>query len=225
MEFVYRNNIILRGKVTKIITKKDGAVFVLSCGKSSHGRIKADQKGRFLREVVAVRFFDEQAQKCLENFHIGDFVATSGVVQNIKDRYNRKDRVEIWGFNMFPSEEWKDMNSVSLQGIIDNSVKISDDYVLLNLKTAVTHKRKNLRENAKFDYFEETYRSITPVGVRCKKDASDQLKRLTKGTWISLEGFVYGRILKKNEEEIRVQRIVTNESQINIIGEVQRLVF
>lgn len=225
-EFTYQNSVLLHGKITKTIEKKDGVVFVLSCGKSnthSRKKIKMDKKGRYLREVVSVRYFDDLADKYKKEFHVGDFVSASGIVQNVKDHYNRKDSLAIWGLTMFPCKAGDDTDQVFLQGITDSAVVISDNYILLNLRTAVEKKILNVKENAEHPLIEDTFRSISPVGIRCHGDANEQIKRFTKGTWIRVDAFVYGRIIKKKGEDIKVQRIIANSSNAEVIGQVQRI--
>lgn len=224
--FTAHNNVYESGKIVKVIKKKDSIIFVLSCG---HGRPRRNKDGKYqpqmnkdgliLRDVMSVKFFDDAAAHYAELFKEGDFVSVNAVAQTVKDRYNQTDRVELWGISMSEKRGRFDRNEVEIRGKITTAALISDNYILVNLLTSVEKKRVNFKPGSQFPTKEETYKSITPIGIRCQGDAKEQMKNFTQGTWLHVSAFVYGRMLNKNEKQLRVQRIIAK--RIEVIGDVQ----
>jgi len=222
--FVAHNSVHLCGKIIRIeSTKKNEVRFMLSCG---HGKKqRKDKNGKIERDLIAVIFFDEAARKYKERFVEGDFVTVNAVAQTIRDHYNGTSYVEIWGLSMGPKfvrgKMIPDHNRVNIRGKITSAVAMSDNYILMNVLTAAEKSRPNPNEDSEIKKLTETYKSITPIGIRCNGNAKTLAKQYTEGTWVDCSGFIDDRVVDRDEFKKRVYRIISLKT--TIIGEVQRV--
>ena len=206
-------------ETTMYMARKRSVRFVLSCGHA--GKIKFKKDGQIERDVVTVRFFEKDAQYYLANFNTGDFVIVNAVAQTIKDRVNRTDRLEFWGLFMRKNEDRrknKDTNQVQIRGKISSSVAYSDNYVIVNVLTYLEKSRPNSNKDSSVPKLTEKYKSITPIGIRVKGNAAELARKTyTKGTWVDVEGFIYGQ--KVGNPPKRVERIIAKK--VSVIGNIQ----
>ena len=215
-QYIPQNEAILQGKIIRINEKKNQVIFTLSCG---NGRQKKNKDGLILRDIVSVRFFDEESRYYKEHFHVGDFVSATAICQNIRDHYNQTTRLNFWGITMGTARDSQDKNDIHIRGKITTAATVSDDYLIVNILTYLEKKRPNTRANTDIPVLSEMYKSITPVGVRCDGDAKEIVKSFTKGTWLDIEGFVYGRTTRKAGKEKKVQRIIAKKiAEKNLTG-------
>ena len=216
------NNFQICGKIVKILQRKKCKKFIISCG--HNGPIRKNKDGLILRDLVTVSFFNKDAEYYESMYKEGDFVSVNGVVQNVRNRVNNTSHVEFWGLTM--SSAWiknkkkRDCNEVNIKGKIESAHAISDNYLIINVYTLVERSRPNNNPDSDINKLTDTYRSITPVGIRCDGDAKELEKSVyTLGTWVDVKAFIYGKTRKKNDNITKIERIIAKK--IDIVGEVQ----
>lgn len=220
--FTAHNNVHLCGKIIHKTTKKKEILFTLSCG---HGRRQRKNKnGLILRDVITVHFFDETVEYYNERFETGDFVTVNAIAQTVRNHYEGTYDVQLWGIMMNPKrvngKTIPDCNNVHIRGKIDSVNVISKDYILINVLTKVEKSYRNTNETSSVEKITDSFKSITPVGIRCNGDAKDiAWKNYTEGTWVDVKGFVYGNKIRKQSKQIRVERIIAKT--VTIVGNVQ----
>lgn len=220
--FTSHNNANLCGKIVKKITKKNETIFILSCGYGKKPKYKED--GKIDRNLVAVYFFDELSKHYNKRFEQDDFVTVSGVVQTVRDHYNGTYFVTIWGLSMGPKKirgkVINDQNFLEIRGKIESVKVINSNYMIINVLTKVEKKYKNPNEDSSVKKITQKFKSVTPIGVRCYKNAKALAKtKYTPGTWIDVKGFMYGKNDEKNKEKTFIKRAIS--TKISIIGEIQ----
>lgn len=92
--------------------------------------------------------------------------------------------------------------------------------ILINVLTKVEKSYRNTNSASSVEKITDSFKSITPVGIRCNGDAKDiAWKNYTEGTWVDIKGFIYGKKIRKQGEQIRVERIIAKT--VTIVGNVQ----
>lgn len=221
--FVSHNSVHLCGKIIRIERPKKNEIrFMLSCG---HKNMKQDKDGKFERDLIAVTFFDEAARKYEDRFVEGDFVTVNGVAQTIRDHYNGTSYVSIWGLSMGPKyvngKMIPDHNNVNIRGKITSAVVMNKNYILLNVITAAEKSRPNPNLESEHKKLTDTYRSITPIGIRCRGNAKDEIKKYTEGTWVDCYGYIEDKVVDRGEFKRRMYRIMALKT--TVIGETQKV--
>ena len=128
--FSHKNNVKLCGKIVRKIEYKDRTLVVLSCRSQS---VHKDKNGNIKGDLISVTFYDVAAQFYSTRFDVGDFVVVNGFL-TYKDR-----RTNVIGISMFSQKKRKNhefqrqMNSVQISGKVESAVKLSDNYILLNI--------------------------------------------------------------------------------------------
>lgn len=218
--YMARNAVSLSGKLIKIIRHKKSACFVLSCGHP--GKQKRLKNGLIKRDIITVRFFGKDAAYYLANFQIGDFVIVNAVAQLVRNHDEMTSRLEFWGIFMQKNtnrRKLKDKNKVELRGKITTATAYNDNYLIVNILTYLEKSRPNTNRESAVKRLSENYKSITPVGLKVDGNAKELAgKTYTKGTWVDVEGFVYGQ--KVGDQERHVERIIAKK--ISIIGNIQK---
>ena len=219
--YQYYNTIFLSGRITKMYPGKNKLNIVLSCGQSDRLRPRKLPNGMYYRDVVTVVFFDMDAEYYQTNFKVGDFVSVNALAQNVTDRMGTGQRhLEIWGVSMkLRDAKGKDRNDVMIRGKVMEAKAISDNYLLLLIHTATEATRPNHREDTEIPLITNSYHSETPIGIRLKGNAKEEIKKYTLGTWVKLSGFIYGQTVKG----AHVERIIARD--IEVVGVTQRLVY
>lgn len=221
-----RNDAEFSGKIVDVYRQKtrDGSItrFAITCG---YPGMKKDDKGRFIRDRITVRFFGADGDYYAAKYKKGDFVIAKAVVQTRTDRHTGRRTTEFWGQSLDDVKKnvlSKDYNKVWLTGRIVNAVKESDKWISLLVMTQIwkTHFNSMTEKNDS----EDLYRSITRVrvytGYTNAADIADF--RLTKGTVVAIEGRVYGRTEKeRNGKGIRrIESVIADD--IRVVGDIQK---
>lgn len=221
-EFEHHNLVHLCGKlVSKKRIKRDTLLVVISCGSR---RERKDKDGKIIRDIIRVTFYDDAAKAYDERFETGDFVTISGISQLVRDHYNGTSAVAIWGITMGPKyvngHMIPDHNQVNILGKIESAAVISKNYILINVKTTVQKERKYLGESNEISSINQTYTSVTPIGIRCAGDASQVIKQFTPGTYINSSGYVDTKKMDIDETHTHiVNRIIS--TRLEIVGDIQ----
>lgn len=221
-EFEHHNLVHLCGKlVSKKRIKRDTLLVVISCGSR---RERKDKDGKIIRDIIRVTFYDDAAKAYDERFETGDFVTISGISQLVRDHYNGTSAVAIWGITMGPKyvngHMIPDHNQVNILGKIESAAVISKNYILINVKTTVQKERKYLGESNEISSINQTYTSVTPIGVRCDGDAAQVVKQFTPGTYINSYGYVDTKKMDIDETHTHiVNRIIS--TRLEIVGDIQ----
>lgn len=221
-EFEHHNLVHLCGKlVSKKRIKRDTLLVVISCGSR---RERKDKDGKIIRDIIRVTFYDDAAKAYDERFETGDFVTISGISQLVRDHYNGTSAVAIWGITMGPKyvngHMIPDHNQVNILGKIESAAVISKNYILINVKTTVQKERKYLGESNVISSINQTYTSVTPIGIRCAGDASQVIKQFTPGTYINSSGYVDTKKMNIDEDHTHiVNRIIS--TRLEIVGDIQ----
>lgn len=219
-DFVYKNIVTLCGKIIKIYpTGKDGICFILSCG---HGKTQRKNKdGLILRDTIPVCFYEKEAKYYGEKYKVGDFVVVNALVQNVRGRED--DKTAIWGLAMGPKyhkgrKKILDQNTVIIRGKIDRIRVLSNNYLILNVKTDTHKTRPNVNPNSNIPKITDRYMSITPIGIRFREgNAHEEAKKYTKGTWVDCKGYIDDFVMKDGRKKMHV--MATN---VKIIGQTQQ---
>lgn len=220
--FTAHNNVHLCGKVIRKVEKKKEVLFILSCG---HGKEpKKNKDGLILRDVITVHFFDDQAKFYNSRFEEGDFVTVNAIVQTVRNRYEGSYAVEMWGISMGPKringKTIRDCNNIQIRGKIESVNVISKDYIIINVLTKVDKSYKNPNHESEVKKITKTFKSITPIGIRCNGDAKDiAWDNYTEGTWVDVNAFVYGKKINKKGVTRHVERVIAKN--VSIVGNIQ----
>lgn len=220
--FVAHNNVHLCGKIVRKVEKKREVIFVLSCG---HGvNQKKDKNGLIQRDVISVHFFDDQATMYNNRFEEGDFVTVTAVMQTVRNHYTGTYTVETWGLSMGPKyvngKIIRDCNNVQIRGKIESVNVINDNYIIINVLTKVDKNFKNPNKESEKVKLTKSFKSVTPIGIRCNGDAKDVAwNNYTEGTWVDVRAFVYGKKISKDNKMQHVERVIAKT--VSVVGNVQ----
>lgn len=220
--FTPHNNVHVCGKIVKKVLKKKEVLFILSCG---HGKNPVKNKdGLILRDIITVHFFDDQATFYNERFVEGDFVTVNAVAQTVRDHYSGSYVVETWGISMGPKringKIINDCNTVHIRGKIESVNVISNDYIIINVLTKVDKSHKNTNKDSNVEKITQSYKSVTPIGIRCHGDAKEiAWTNYTEGTWVNVNAFIYGKNINQNGLKKHVERVIAKN--VEIVGTVQ----
>ena len=230
-EFIFANNAYVCGRIVKTITYKEQFIVIISSGNTKNPKVNKD--GKIMRQLIKVVFFDQDAAYYSTRFKTGDFVKAYGVIQNVINPSKRISKIEIWGQGMskerYNPKTHMDHNSIYLKGKVQTANKISDDYIIVNVLTKVDKVRQNRNPDSEIKEFTAQYKSITPIGIRCQKDAAEQLKKYTLGTWVEVNGRIFNKkrsIVTKTEDETEntTKNYIENRmiaTSVKIVGEIQ----
>lgn len=209
---VYRQN-VAGGSVTR---------FTLTCG---HPGMKKDDDGRYIRDRITVRYFDEEGEWYASKFRKGDFVIAKAVVQTHINIHTGRRTTEFWGQSMEDARKnilQKDYNRVRLTGRVVSAEKENDRWLSVLIFTQLWKTRYNFRTER--NDLEDLYRSTTRVRVYCGFGDPDQIVdfRLTKGTNVSIDGRVYGRVEPRQDGHgvRRIESVIAEN--IKVVGEIQK---
>lgn len=196
--------------------------FTITCG---HPGMKKDENGRYIRDRITVRFFDDEGEWYAARFKKGDFVIVKAVVQTHTNFHNGHRTTEFWGQSMEDAKKnvlSKDYNKVRLTGRVVSAEKENDQWLSVLVYTQLWKTRYNFRTGR--NDAEDLYRSITRVRVYCGFEDPERIVnfRLTKGTIVSIDGRVYGRVEKRRDGDgyRRIESVVAED--IKVIGEIQQ---
>lgn len=220
-----RNDAEFAGKIVDVYRQAshDGSItrFTITCG---HPGMKKDDRGRFIRDRITVRFFDKEGEYYASKFHEGDFVIARAVVQTRTNRHTGRRTTEFWGQSLEDNKANvlnKDYNKVWLTGRVVNAEKENDRWISVLIYTQLWKARYNVfteRNDA-----EDLYRSITRVRVYTGPGNAASIAdfRLTKGTIVAIEGRVYGRVEKDGDGSVhRIESVIAED--IRVIGDIQK---
>ena len=221
LEFEYINEVYLCGKIIskKYNPKSIELVITVSIDCGNKKRVK-NEKGQIIRDLVTVRFMNVPATVYASRFNKGDFVYIRGVAQNIKNAMNRSSHTEIWGLEMnTKSKRARDKNRVHIRGKVDTAKVLSPNYIILNVVTHTDETFVNPVKDSDVKDFARKFRSVTPVGIRCKGDAREVIRAYTPGTWIDNKGFVDVKTREKDNKIHREMRIISVKHRV--VGQTQ----
>lgn len=217
-DFVNINSVEITGKIVKAFPSgKNGYAFIISITPPAKKRPKQNSGGLYLRDLIPVYFYDKAAKIYSEKFHVGEFVTIRAIAQTIRRREG--DHTAIWGLDIHPAKEpYRDRNRVYIRGKIDRIKVISNNYIIVNVETKCDVSYPNPNPESEISMLTETFKSVTPVGLRIKDNASEIAKSYTKGTWVDISGFVDAR-KTKNSTRKKMHIIATH---VEIIGTIQK---
>lgn len=213
------------GKIIGIYRQKitDGTVtkFIISCG---HIGMKRDDNGRYIRDHITIRFFDDEGTWYAARFKEGDFVIARAVVQTHTNIHTWQKTTEFWGQSMVDARNnvlQNDYNKVHLTGRVVKAEKSDGRWLSVVVHTSLWKTRFNIRTER--NDCEDLYISDTRVGVYCSFDDPDHIVnyRLTKGTIVSIDGRVFGRPKKRKDGKGTVWVESVTAENIRVIGKIQ----
>lgn len=130
--FSHKNNVKLCGKIVRKIERKNKTIFVLSCGAKKN---LVDKSGKIKRDLISVTYYDIAARFYSNRFNVGDFVFVNGYLI-YKNRQTNITGVSMFNqLNKKTKEFKKQTNQVHVAGKVESAVKLSDNYILLNILT------------------------------------------------------------------------------------------
>jgi hypothetical protein len=223
-QFVPENDVRLCGMITSVRTTPKRTSFTISCG---YRGMTKDENGLFKRNSVIVVFHDKVGAYYAEKFKKGDKVIVRAVAQTVRNRVEQKNHLEFWGLSMELAKKnltGLDYSNVEITGKIASAAINPDGSAVAYIHTRLEKTRKHV--NGAYGPDTEYYKSITPVYMKFSK-GSDSPDALTKGTWVSVEGHIYSRLITVADdpesgikpERKRVVRIYADN--VCVIGEVQ----
>ena len=223
-QYTYKNELSLCGMITNVFSNLRSTIFTISCGFRG---MQMNDDGKLERNVILVEFFENEGLYYAEKFKRGSRVIVKAIAQNIRDFYNMQNYLTFWGLKM-EAEDGRnitrmDVNEIKLTGKIQSARASENGWVNIRIQTLIENERVNVN-NPEFT-LKNKYNSTTPVRVHVGRNAETVCKeKLTKGTWITLDGHVYGRI-KKNpqngrEMTFRVESIIADN--MSIVGQIQK---
>lgn len=223
-QFTYENELNLCGMITNVFSNPRSTIFTVSCGFRG---MQTNEDGKLERNVMLVEFFEDEGLYYAEKFKRGSRVIVKAVAQNVRDIYNMNNYLTFWGIKM-EAEDGRnitrvDVNDIKLTGKIQSARAYDNGWVKIRIQTVIENERVNVN-NPDFT-LKNKYSSITPVRVRIGRNAEKVCEeKLTTGTWVTLDGHVYGRLKKDiqngRETTVRVENIIANN--MSIIGQIQK---
>jgi hypothetical protein len=215
------NEVHLKGKIFKILNQKHYTDILLSVGHGPEWRLPKDKNGRYIRDIVRVRFIEGDSKNAIASFKEGDKVSIGAVTQTAIDVLtNRSKKTVLFGFTVSPMKEKEfDMNKFTIVGKIESAKAVSDKYIIINIKSNVEKKIKNTRESSETPYFIKNFKGLVSFGIRINDGSAKDLvyTKYTPGTWISASGYIQGR---KNKQNMQEMRLITTKHEI--VGQVQK---
>lgn len=222
--FIPENSVELCGKITNVFSNPKMTAFTVSCG---YRGMKKNENGRYEWNSVTVVFYEKEGLYYASKFKKGDRVIVNCVAQTIRDHYNLSSYTAFWGLSM--EEESGaciaryDYNHVKLTGKITSASARENGWVTAYILTRLEKERPDVQNQGRM--ITDTYKSITPVRIYAGKNAAEKAVKemLTKGTWVTLNGHVYGRFFDRDQENRRrrskAEYIIAED--IRVIGQVQ----
>lgn len=209
------------GKITNIYKRGRETSFTISCGFPG---MKRDEKGKFQRNLITVKFFDAEGDYYANNFHVGDFAIVKAVAQTRVNRRYETRTTEFWGQSIESNKKLltpHDVNDVRVLGRITKAWPEGEDWISVMVKTQIWKTRPNvLSEDAA--EVEDLYRSTTRIRVSTPKDAKRMAElKFTKGTNVEIIGHVYGRVVADPTGKRRLVETIIAD-QIHVVGDIQR---
>lgn len=226
--FIPENSVELCGLITKVISNPKLTLFTVSCG---YRGMKKDANGKYEWNSVTVAFYEKEGLYYAENFKKGDRVIVNCIAQTIRDHYQQESYTAFWGLTMEKESGHSitkyDYNRVNITGKIVSAYAQESGWVTVYIHTRLEKEHPDVRRPGVS--LTDTYKSITPVRIFVGKDAETTVKEmLTKGTWVYINGHVYGRFRdnsmdpangKKRKRGVKIEYIVAED--LRVIGQVQ----
>ncbi len=226
-EFEYRNDAKVCGRIVYKRPDVNGNLFVVSVSRKTR---KKDEHGRRERVFRLINVFFEGAVGKLYDkmYKVGDFVVITGVVQNVHNNLLARDIIKIIGLNMAPKVvgdyENPDMGRANIRGTITENWAISDDLLIVYVKTVIEKRFSNPNPAGFYKEFVNNFVSYTPLGLwrnyEGQHDAKELSTLLSKGTWIDVSCYIETR-----KANLKSGRILTEQrlyaSDADIVGDLQ----
>ncbi len=206
----YSNVVFLSGKiVSTYLTPRKELKVKLSIARfikdkeTGEFKIKTDSKNEPMKNIVSIRFFNEDAESVNSRFRPGDFVNLTAFIQTVRNHYTCKSYIELWGLNMWAKGDVKtDVNSILLTGKIDSVSISSRGNRFVNLYTDV--EKEVTAPNGVTR--KQNFRSYTNFMLR----SSDP--EVHKGDWVTVRGYLTENV---NDKEVQ-RRVNVTEFKIDM---------